>query len=171
MVRGCYSGAWPKFNATRSLAVLRGLDFFKVPQELRPPGLVFQAHLREKHHSLQQQARQLIEAAETDIISSMIPDDTGVATSKLYFYGDTSESLSLRAWAVIAPGQPDYDLSSDNYGAVELDPWFSNVIKHAAEGCGFKTVVKRVRSADWDGSFCTCLSLSLDIPGAKILSV
>ena len=31
-----------KFNATRSSAVLRGLDFFMITQELRPPGLVIQ---------------------------------------------------------------------------------------------------------------------------------
>lgn len=144
-----------------------GLDFFKIPQELRPNGLVIQAQLRERHHGLLQQARQLIEAVETDIIKSMVPNDSGVATSKLHFLY-RGEGLYLQVETVFAPGQPEHEL--DLWDALELDPWFSNVFKRAAEGCGFKTLVERVQNG-WDDSFCTCLSLSLEIPGATTSSV
>ncbi|KAL3157171.1 hypothetical protein ABBQ38_001411 [Trebouxia sp. C0009 RCD-2024] len=50
---------------------------------------------------------------------------------------------------------------------VEAGPWFSNLLKSAAEGCGFRASVKRVRTK-FNPSYCTCLTISLDIPGATV---
>ena len=98
----------------------------------------------------------------------MIPDDNGVATSQLYLSKTHDDALRLDAWHALFPGQPEYN--NLIYGKIEIDPWFSSVLRHAAEGCGFKASIKRVPS-DWDESLCTCLSLSLDVPEAQTLSV
>ena len=168
VVKGCYDGVRPKFDAKRSPAVLRGLDFLKIPQEMRPAGLVVQDQLREIYDSLLQQARQPLEAAETDIDSLMTPDDNGVATLKLYLCQQFGDDLSVEVCNDIIPGQP---YIRQPPGTIEADPWFSSVLRRAAEGCGFKASVKRV-SSDWhEQTHCTCLNLSLDLPETRIAFV
>lgn len=163
----------PKFNATQSPAVLRGLDFFKIPQEIRPAGLVLQAQLQEKYTGTLQQATQLIEAAQTDIVRAMTPDDNGMATTKLFLCRSEGKELHLEVLdpPSEAQGFEEY-LSMFQYlqpnDIIEADSWLSNLLKRAAEGCGFKASLKRVRTERGDPTFCTCLNLSLEISEANV---
>ena len=98
VVRGCYTGVRPKFNATESPAVLRGLDFFRIPQELRLAGLVLQAQLQKKYTDTFQKATQLIEAAQTDIVRAMTPDDNGLAQVELLLCRNEGNELRLEVF-------------------------------------------------------------------------
>ena len=155
--------------------MLRGLDFFKIPPELRPTGLVVQARVREKYNSIFQQATQLIEAVETDIVNSLRPDDTGVAASTLYVCRPQGKEICLKVWDPLSSSQTEYweefyPTEEAPEDVIVADPWFSNLLKHAAEGCGFRASVKRVRT-EWQPGYCTCLNISVRVPGATFQAV
>ena len=54
------------------------------------------------------------------------------------------------------------------HDSIEADSWLSNLLKRAAEGCGFKASVRRVRTERIDPIFGTCLTLSLEISEANV---
>lgn len=153
--------------------MLRGLDFFKIPAELRPAGLVLQAQLQKKYTDMLQKATQLIEAAQTDIITAMTPDNNGLATAELLLCRDEGNEFRLE---VFDPPSEAQGLEEYRYmfqylqpnDVIEADLWLKNLLKRAAEGCGFKASVKRVRTERGDPVFCTCLTLSLEISQAKV---
>lgn len=165
VVAGCYSGKHLRFPMARTSAVLTALDFFDIPQAIRPKGLVVRAALKRKHDSMMQTASQLIDSIRPVLAEHMVPDNSGTAKAEMYIVKPEEGNMYLKVMESASPCASEFDDAPVLENFYMADPWLTTLLKSTAEGHGFQAKTKN------EIGIGTRLEISLVIPDTKLLVV
>ena len=132
---GCYTGKHLNFPIARTAAVVSALDFFEIPQAIRPKGVVAKAALQQKHDTLLETACQLMDSIRPDLSDHMVVNTAGIAEAHLYLCKPTNKgNLYLKFYDAPGPAQDEYDGYAFGSEAVEAEPWLETLLRRVAIG-------------------------------------
>lgn len=165
MVAGCYTGQRPRFSAAKALQVWEALEFFEVPQSLRPQGHVTKMYIEAKHRELRQTAQRLMDDVSPSLPACMLPDATGTATATAYLCRSEAGRLCLKCETQLGMDVHNQWEDFPLMGGVCADPWLCEMLRHVAEGHGFKAHIST------EAGVGTQLQLQMDVEGTKVEEV
>lgn len=165
VVAGCYTGKHLRFPMARTSAVLTALDFFDIPEAIRPKGVVVRAALKRKHDSMMQTASQLIDSIRPVLADHTVPDNSGNAKAEMYIVKPEKGNMYLKLTERPSPCASDFDDAPLLENFHTADPWLATLLKSTAEGHGFQATYEN------DFGIGTRLDISLVVPDTELLVV